>query len=218
MKILVAQEKLIFIKYTMYVALSANSNHCYFLAGFPRLLFDLLCQRATSCLPVLSLPWPGRACHPRRPAAVDLPELSVCAKPQKMQSIWAAQWANRSLQTVALPFSRLLARGRGGVIGARVRVRARRRGINRFSLWCWFGATFVYYCNGNHHWPCLCLQGNIVAVGTLQSQLAMIAVGMSLQLIENQNQKLMLFGVLMTNQCCCLIMKAVYWNNEVTYL
>ena len=113
MKILVAQEKLIFIKYTMYVALSANSNHCYFLAGFPRLLFDLLCQRATSCLPVLSLPWPGRACHPRRPAAVDLPELSVCAKPQKMQSIWAAQWANRSLQTVALPFSRLLARPSG---------------------------------------------------------------------------------------------------------
>ena len=100
-----------------YVVLSANSNHCYFLAGFPRLLFDLLCQRATSCLPVLSLPWPGLAVpanHAGRPAAVDLPELSVCAKPQKMQSIWAAQWANRSLQTVALPFSRLLARAGAG--------------------------------------------------------------------------------------------------------
>ena len=65
----------------------------------------------------------------------------------------------------------------------------------------------MYYCNGNHHWPCLCLQGIIVAVGTLQSQLAMIADGMSLQLVENQ--KSMLLGILMTNQCCCLIMKDV---------
>ena len=46
----------------------------------------------------------------------------------------------------------------------------------------------------------------------------MIADGMSLQLVENQNQKSMLFGILMTNQCCCLIKKAVYGNNEVTYL
>ena len=114
MKILLSSPRKtnIYQVYYIYVVLSANSNHCYFLAGFPRLLFDLLCQRATSCLPVLSLPWPGLAVPANRAgrpaAAVDLPELSVCAKPQKMQSIWAAQWANRSLQTVALPFSRLL--------------------------------------------------------------------------------------------------------------
>ena len=110
MKILLSSPRKTNIYQVYYVVLSANSNHCYFLAGFPRLLFDLLCQRATSCLPVLSLPWPSLAVPAGRPAAVDLPELSVCAKPQKMQSIWAAQWANRSLQTVALPFSRLLAR------------------------------------------------------------------------------------------------------------
>ena len=39
-----------------------------------------------------------------RSSSLLLPSLVVCAKPQKMQSIWAAQWANRSLQTVALPF------------------------------------------------------------------------------------------------------------------
>ena len=46
----------------------------------------------------------------------------------------------------------------------------------------------------------------------------MIADGMILQLFEIQKQKSMLFGVQMTNQCCCLIKKAVCWNNEVTYL
>ena len=75
---------------------------------------NILPAGSKSALACPSLAWPclptGRA---GRPAAVDLPELSVCAKPQKMQSIWAAQWANRSLQTVALPFSRLLARPSG---------------------------------------------------------------------------------------------------------
>ena len=77
MKILLSSPRKTNIYQVYYVVLSANSNHCYFLAGFPRLLFDLLCQRATSCLPVLSLPWPGLAVPANRPRQLRRPP-STC--------------------------------------------------------------------------------------------------------------------------------------------
>ena len=47
----------------------------------------------------------------------------------------------------------------------------------------------------------------------------MIAYGMSLQLIENQNEKSMLFGVLMTNQCpTCLQLLSHLWDAGNVYL